>query len=115
LKKSTATGPPEGLSTEAQRWWQRITTEYGIEDDAGLLLLQTALESFDRMRNCQAAIARDGELVRDRFDQMKPHPLLPAERDARGQMLTAMKNLNLDLEPLRDGPGRPPGTWGRTQ
>jgi hypothetical protein len=45
----------------------------------------------------------------DRFDVMKPHPLLAAERDARSQFLQGLKSLNLDLEPLRDRPGRPPG------
>lgn len=81
--------------------------DYEISDDAGRLLLQTSLEAFDRMRGCQAAIARDGELVKDRFDQAKPHPLLSAERDARSQMLAALKQLNLDLEPLKERPGRP--------
>jgi P27 family predicted phage terminase small subunit len=104
LKKST---PPKGLSAEARRWWNRIMADYEISDDAGKLLLQTALECFDRMKNCQSAIAKDGELIRDRFEQLKPHPLLPAERDARSQMLAALKQLNLDLEPLRDRPGRP--------
>lgn len=84
-------------------------TEYDIGDEAGLLLLQTGLEAFDRMRNCQAAIKRDGQMVRDRFGQMKSHPLLPAERDARSQMLAALKALNLDLEPLHEKPGRPAG------
>ncbi len=45
----------------------------------------------------------------DRFVQRKPHPLLAAERDARAQMLAALKALNLDLEPLKDR-GRPPGS-----
>jgi P27 family predicted phage terminase small subunit len=104
---------PTHLSVDARRWWRRLQTEFGIDDDAGLLLLQTAFEAFDRMRACQAAIARDGELVRDRFDQMKPHPLLAAERDARAQMLAAVKALNLDIEPLRDRVGRPAsgGSW----
>ncbi|WP_373054598.1 P27 family phage terminase small subunit [Thioalkalivibrio sp.] len=108
MKNSTTT-PPKHLSADAKRWWRRIQAEYDIDDDAGKLLLQTALESFDRMRNCQAAIERDGELVRDRFDQLKPHPLLSAERDSRAQMLAALKALNLDLEPLRDRVGRPAG------
>lgn len=99
---------PKHLTKEARDWWDRIVTEYGIDDDAGLLLIQTALEAFDRMRECQKAIKRDGPQVKDRFDQLKPHPLLPIERDARSQMLVALKQLNLDLEPLRDAPGRPP-------
>jgi phage terminase small subunit len=83
--------------------------EYQIDDDAGLLLLQTALEAYDRMKSAAAQIEADGETIKDRFGQLKPHPLLPTERDARAQMLAALKQLNLDLEPLRDGPGRPPG------
>lgn len=112
MKKSTrktSKGAPDHLSTDAASWWTRIVREYSIDDDAGYLLLQTAMEAFDRMRGCQTAIARDGELVRDRFEQMKPHPLLPTERDARAQMLAALKALNLDIEPLRDRPGRPGG------
>jgi P27 family predicted phage terminase small subunit len=106
---STAKTAPKGLSTEAKAWWKRLRTEYEIEDDAGLLLLQTGLEAFDRMRLAQAAIARDGMTILDRFDQRKPHPLLPAERDARAQMLAALRALNLDVEPLHDRPGRPAG------
>ena len=98
---------PGHLSDDARLWWKRITAEFDISDDAGRLLLQTALEAFDRMKSCQRQIATDGEVVRDRFDQPKPHPLLSTERDARAQMLAALKQLNLDLEPLRDRPGRP--------
>lgn len=105
MKKSSA---PKHLSPEASVWWSKLTAEFFIGDDAGKLLLQTALESFDRMRGCQSAIARDGELVKDRFEQLKAHPLLGAERDARSQMLAALKSLNLDLEPLKEI-GRPGG------
>lgn len=97
---------PSKLSTEAKGWWGRLTTDYGIDDQAGLLLLQTAMESFDRMRQCQAAIERDGPTVEDRFGQVKAHPLSVTERDSRNQMMQALKHLNLDLEPLKE-PGRP--------
>lgn len=111
IGRLTMTDPraPKALSREARQWWKRLVAEYGIDDQAGLLLLQTALEAFDRMRGAQAKIAEEGETVVDRFDQVKAHPLLSVERDARGQMLVALKQLNLDLEPLRDGLGRPPG------
>ncbi|RLA18790.1 MAG: hypothetical protein DRQ56_06760 [Gammaproteobacteria bacterium] len=98
---------PEHLSKEAGEWWQKLVAEYDINDDGGRLLLMSAMESFDRLRSCQEAIARDGELVKDRFEQLKPHPLLPAETAARAQMLAALKALNLDVEPLRDRPGNP--------
>jgi P27 family predicted phage terminase small subunit len=106
---TTARTAPKELSTEARSWWRRLVSEYSIDDDAGLLLLQTAMESFERMRLAQAAIKRDGVTVLDRFGQRKAHPLLPAERDARAQMLAALKALNLDVEPIHDRPGRPAG------
>lgn len=106
MKKSDA---PKHLSTEARGWWVKLADEYGIDDEAGLMLLQTGLEAFDRMRECQKAIKTDGPMIKDRFEQPKAHPLLSVERDSRAQMLAALKALNLDLEPLRDGPGRPGG------
>lgn len=45
----------------------------------------------------------------DRFGQIKAHPLLPVERDARAAFLAGLRSLNLDFEPLHDGPGRPAG------
>ncbi len=69
----------------------------------------TAMEAFDRMRQAQAVLATDGLSIKDRFKQVKVHPLTVVERDSRAQMMAALKALNLDIEPLRDGPGRPPG------
>lgn len=101
--------PPKRLSSEARGWWRKLLGEYAIEDEAGRLLLMTAMEAFDRMRLAQNAVKRTGAVFKDRFGQFKAHPLLSVERDARAQMMAALKALNLDLEPLRDGPGRPPG------
>ena len=89
--------------------WSRMLSEYDLADEAGLMILQTALEAFDRMRGAQTAISKDGLVVRDRWGQTKPHPAASIERDARAQYLGALKQLNLDTEPLRDGPGRPGG------
>jgi len=102
--------PPAGISPEAADWWRRIVAEYSVNDEAGKLLLQTALEAFDRMRGAQQIIEHDGATVLDRFGQAKAHPLLTVERDSRAQMLAALKALHFDVEPLRDKPGRPGGT-----
>ncbi len=90
------------LSREAKGLRRRLTDEYHITDEAGVAILRTALEAFDRMRSCQRVIARDGLTVTDRWGQVKPHPLIAAERDARAAWLAGLKQLNLDLEPLRD-------------
>ena len=107
--KNSVQKPPRGLSREAKSWWRKLIAEYTIEDEAGLLVLATALEAFDRMRQAQAALDKDGLVVTDRFGQPKAHPLTTVERDSRSQMLASLKMLNLDVEPLRDGPGRPSG------
>lgn len=99
---------PKHLSREAKALWRRIQESYEIEDDAGLLILTTALEAHDRMKQAQAILDTDGLTVTDKFGQVKSHPLIPAERDARAAMLSALKALSLDLEPVKK-PGRPAG------
>ncbi len=107
MKKITI---PRHFSKEAKGLWKNILSEYDIEDSAGLAILQTALEAFDRLKEAQKEIERNGMTMRDRWGQVKPNPLLPVERDSRAQFLQGLKALNLDLEPLRDTIGRPGGT-----
>lgn len=105
--------PPKGLSPEGRRMWKEIIAEYGIDDSVGLQLLRSACEAFDICQMAQSKIRAEGMTITDRHLQVKPHPLLAAMRDARSSMLNALKALNCDLEPLRDKPGRPPGTGRR--
>jgi P27 family predicted phage terminase small subunit len=89
--------PPPRLSKEAGEWWRKLTGLYNF-DDPQLLVLQTALESFDRMREAQKALQRNGGLtIRDRFSQPKPHPATVVERDSRSGMLQSLKLLGVDL------------------
>jgi len=99
--------PPHGLSKEARLWWLKINSGWTL-DDAALLLLESALECFDRMREAQKILKREGIIIRDRFGQKKSHPATLTERDAKLAMVRNLKALNLDIEPL-NAPGRPPG------
>lgn len=99
---------PQGLSKEAKTIWKNIINEFEISDKAGLLILKTALEAFDRMRQAQRIIDKQGLTITDRFGQIRAHPLCPIERDARSQFLLSIKALNLDLEPIGEI-GRPSG------
>jgi len=100
---------PKHLSAESKKVWKAIVEEYQISDVAGLRILRVALEAFDRSQKCRLSIAKIGLLIKDKFGQLKPHPLLPIERDSRAAFLAGLKALNLDFEPLRDRPGRPGG------
>jgi hypothetical protein len=95
------------LSNEARALRQRLIREYEIEDSGGLLLLETAMEAFSRMREAQALVAQHGALVKDRFGQLQKNPAIVVERDSRAAMLAALRALNLDLEPLHPRTGRP--------
>lgn len=89
--------PPKHLETPERTLWRDLLATYRLDDAGALALLRTALEAHQRARHCRQAIDKDGEAVRDRFEQLKPHPLLAAERDARSAFLAAMRVLNLDL------------------
>jgi hypothetical protein len=71
-------------------------------------LLDKTSEALDRMRAAQTLLKRDGLVLKGRA-----HPASVIERDARLAMLRAVRQLGLDLEPVRDQPGRPPGGGGR--
>ena len=100
---------PSHLTAEAKKIWREILDEYAIDDAAGLRILRVALEAFDRAQAARATIDNDGRTIKDKFDQTKPHPLLPIERDSTAPFLAGLKALNLHLEPLKDRPGRPAG------
>jgi P27 family predicted phage terminase small subunit len=99
---------PSHLSKEAKQIWHKLVVEYGIDDAGGLEILRAGLEAFDRAQKARQSIDKIGLLVKDRFAAVKPHPLIACERDARAAYLQALKQLNMDLEPLKDI-GRQPG------
>jgi P27 family predicted phage terminase small subunit len=110
--QKTRAKPPKGLSAEACKWWESIRVEYDVSDPGGLMILASACEAFDRMRQAQRRLRREGLTSKDRFGQVKANPLTVIERDSRAAMLAALKQLNLDLEPLEQRPGRPAGRIG---
>jgi P27 family predicted phage terminase small subunit len=105
--KSKKDKAPKGLSASTKFWWVRLRDDYGVADSEGLLLLEVAARALDRLNEIQAIITKDGAAVTDRFGQVKPHPLLTAEKDARHGLLAALKALGLEQEAKRP-PGRPP-------
>lgn len=106
--QSNRAAPPDHLSEAAKCWWQRLTGEYCIDDTAGILLLTVAMESFDRMKAAAEILDREGLQTVDRFGQVRAHPMLIAERDARNALQKALASLHLDIEVGRPV-GRPAG------
>jgi hypothetical protein len=104
--------PPKGLSPAARRWFTRLQTGYGIDDDGGVAILTEGAWAVHRAEEARAVVEREGLVVHDRFGQARAHPAVAIERDARAAVLRALKALHLDLEPLRNSPGRPTGHYG---
>ena len=96
VKRPGSPQTPKGLSAAARGWWRRLLREYAIDDEAGLLLLESALRQFDRAEEARAILAKDGLVLVDRFGQQKAHPAASLERDARAGLLAALRALSLD-------------------
>jgi hypothetical protein len=103
--------PPAHLGEDGRRLWVDLQGAYAIDDPGGLALLRVACEALDRAERCRRLIDEQGECLVIR-GVPRAHPALAAERDARAAIVRAIRHLNLDLEPLRDRPGRPAGALG---
>ncbi len=104
--------PPGHLRDPGRQLFEGIREEYGIDDAGGLALLTVAAECLDRLRAAQESIDKHGAVVTDRYGGLKAHPSVQIEKDARNGLMAALKQLNLDLEPLRDQRGAPARGFG---
>ena len=98
------------IRPESRKIVKKIVTEYGIQDVGGLQYLMVFAAAHTQELDAQDIVEKEGMTVLDRFGQAKAHPMVGCASSARSQKMTALKSLNLDLEPLRDAPGRPPGS-----
>lgn len=98
---------PEHLSDEARDLWGKYVVDHNLYDTNQLTHLNTAMEAFDRMRQAQKVVTNDGILVEDSKGKPLPHPAIKIEERARMAMITALAKLNINVIPVRQGPGRP--------
>ena len=108
------TSAPSTLGTSGSKLWRSIQDEYRIDDSGGIALLTQICLSIDRADECAAAIDRDGVMIRTK-NGLRDHPLLKLELASRSFAVKALLRLGLDIEPNRDGPGRPSGTFNPTR
>jgi hypothetical protein len=102
--KPTADRPPKHLAEPEAHVWTRLRAEYGLGDAPALLLLEVLCDALAVVRRARELIDREGVSV-----DGKPHVLCKVMNDGQKTVLASLKALQLDMEPLRDGPGRPPG------
>jgi len=101
-----ASQPPRNLGKAGLSLWNRIMSEYSIEDCGGLEMLAQACQALDRAEGLRDAIARDGEVLRLN-DTIKDHPALKHELANRAFVVRTLVRLGLNFEPVRQSVGRP--------
>lgn len=97
--KNSKMKPPKELSAEAKRQWLLIVEQFDIDDAAGALLLNQAMQAFDEVLMAKQILKKDGTVITDRWGQRKQHPACLNLRDARNLMLRCLKQMNLDIVP----------------
>jgi hypothetical protein len=104
----TALSPPKSLGAIGCSLWSDIVAMYEFSDRASYETLALACGAADRADACRAQIDADGELIKVGTG-WREHPLLKFELQNRSFVVRTLARLGLDLEPIRSGPGRPPG------
>jgi P27 family predicted phage terminase small subunit len=99
--------PPAHLSPEAAAWWRVVSADYSLEPHH-LRLLQAACEAWDTMQMARRALADHGELTfTDASGNLKAHPAVAIQRDARIAFARLVRELDLDTGAPAEAP-RPP-------
>ncbi len=98
---------PSHISGRAKGLWRALVKEFALEAHQ-LELLRRACEASDRADEARELLAGDGLTTVDRYGQVKPHPAVNIERDAR--LAEARLIRELALEPAEPEAPRPPRT-----
>jgi hypothetical protein len=103
--------PARPLGQHGRGLWDRIMSEYRLEDSGGVEMLLQACQQLDEAEELREAVVRDGAVVMSRYGP-KEHPALKLELACRSFVVRTLHRLGLDVEPIRSSVGRPPGGFG---
>lgn len=102
------TKPPKHLSPEVAAWWRDVTADYDLAPHH-LRLLQSACEAWDTMQAARRALADHGALTfTDNNGNIKAHPAVAMQRDARVAFARLVRELDLDVAGTPSEAPRPP-------
>jgi len=97
---------PAHLADATRKWFRSVVTEFRLEPHHVRLLTLTC-ECWDRCTQAREAIAKDGAYLPDRFGQLRAHPGIAVERDAKISFARLIRELDLDVEPPAASPAPP--------
>ncbi|MCC7045027.1 MAG: hypothetical protein IT183_14270 [Acidobacteria bacterium] len=105
--------PPRHLSRESAAWWRGLMAEFAFAPHQ-IRTLTAAAESWDRKEQARARIEAEGLTFATKAGELRPHPAVAIERDARIAFLRAVRELAL-ADDAAPGDVRPPRLTGRYQ
>lgn len=88
-------GYTQALSEEGQTIFHTLRKKHSIKDDHRLMLLRVVAESWEIMLNSRKVINEQGSTVEGSHG-VKSHPEIATSKDAKNQLMTALKQLELD-------------------
>jgi P27 family predicted phage terminase small subunit len=89
---------PKHLSEASRTWWRSCVKEYVLEGHH-LRLLQSAAECWDRQQQARKILDAEGITFTDDRGNVRAHPCVAIERDARVGFARLVRELDLDVEP----------------
>ena len=98
-KKSVkrANGAPSHLRREGSAFYKAMRKQHlTLDDAAALTILTRAAECIDTIAAARAAMAKDGEIIRNQYDLPKLQPAVTVEKSARDGFFAAMRLLGID-------------------
>jgi hypothetical protein len=113
LPGSKKISPPAHLRRDTAEWWASVASGYALGAHH-LRILTLAAEAWDRGTEAREAIARNGSVYVDRFEQPRARPEVAIERDSRIAFARLVRELALDVDGLGED-GRPPRIAGQSR
>jgi P27 family predicted phage terminase small subunit len=78
-----------------QTWWQQVVSEYEL-DNHHLHLLRLGCESYDRCQQARQQLINEGTTFKDKNGNLRAHPAIAIERDAKTSFVRIVRELGLD-------------------
>jgi hypothetical protein len=105
--EATAIPPPRKLGKFGLSLWNRVQSEYRVDDIGGVEILMQICAAGDRLEALGEEIRRDGTVIRTRSGP-RAHPLLKEELGLRAFIVRGLQRLGLNVETMKPL-GRPSG------
>lgn len=87
--------PPSTLSNERQALWNRLQSDYNIQETGALLLLTELCAIKDRLCEARAVISSEGMFRQNSRKETVEHPALAVERQMLSQLFRCAKLLGI--------------------